>query len=133
MIKAVKQVKKQTFTKCFLFCLLFHAINFSANATVLTIVTENLPPFQLLDRNKKISGFATDVIKAVLNKTPYQYEIGLHPWSQSYEMAQKNKNTCIYSIAREKSRESLFQWVGQIATTNTYFISLKAKKKHKNQ
>jgi len=131
MIKVFKQNKIKLFFNKFLFCLLFIDLTFSANATVLKVLTENLPPFQLFDNNKKITGFATDVIKAVLNKTPYQYEIDLHPWSQSYAMAQKNNNTCIYSIAREKSRESLFQWVGQIATTNTYFISLKTNKKVK--
>jgi polar amino acid transport system substrate-binding protein len=97
-------------------------------AIKLTIVTENLPPFQLVDENKNITGFATDVVKAVLAKTPYQYNIQLYPWSHAYNMAQKKANTCIYSIARAQQREHLFQWIGEIATTNTYFIGVKNKK-----
>jgi len=113
--------------------LLYFFFLMPANAsTYLTIITENIPPFQLVDKNKKLSGFATEIIKKVLDETPYHYKIKLYPWSRAYNMAQKKENVCIYSIARTIEREHLFQWIDTaILKTNTYFIGLKSNKKIK--
>jgi len=98
-------------------------------AIELNIVTENIPPFQQLDQNNQVTGFATEIIRAALDKTPYHYSITIYPWSRSYNMAQKKENTCIYSIARTKEREHLFQWVGEIAQRNMFFVGLKSNLK----
>ena len=136
-LNGLKKHKKHPFLTIFL-CYLISSSQYSFartsklttnQATDLTIVTESLPPFQLLDNNKNITGYSTDVIKEVLKQTPYHYSLVMHPWTQSYDMAIKNKNTCIYSIARELNREPLFQWIGQIASTNTYFISFNTSKR----
>jgi len=94
--------------------------------TTITLVTENLPPYQMLIKNK-LDGFATEIITEVMKQTDFEYTIKLYPWSRSYNYAQKKKNTCIFSIARSPKREHLFQWVQAIATSSPSFIGLKSK------
>ncbi len=101
-----------------------------AFALQLNIVTEQLPPYQYKE-DQKVTGFASEIIKAALQKTPYQYTINIYPWSRAYNMALKKENTCIYSIARNEERESSFKWVAPIAKTTTYFIGLAENKKIK--
>ena len=98
-----------------------------ALAVQLNIVTEHLPPYQFKE-NKNITGFASEIIKAALATTPYNYTINIYPWSRAYNMALKKENTCIYSIARNQERENSFKWVAPIAKTTTYFIGLTKNK-----
>jgi len=112
---------------CYLFTstLLFASFSYAKKPVQLTFVTENLPPFQML-KEQEVSGFATEVLKAALNYTPYQVHFKLYPWSRAYNLAQKKENTCIYSISRTTEREDKFQWTKVIAKTNAHFIGLKS-------
>ena len=91
----------------------------------LKIVTEHLPPFQI-DAEDKVSGYATEIVESALALTNIDYSITIYPWTRAYNMAQKVKNTCIYSMARTPERENLFKWIQVIATTNSTFIGLSA-------
>jgi polar amino acid transport system substrate-binding protein len=95
--------------------------------TTLTLVTENLPPYQMLEAGK-ITGFATEIITQAMEEANIDYQIKMYPWSRSYNYAQKKQNACIYSIARIPERESLFQWTQPIAVAHTAFIGLSNKK-----
>jgi len=114
---------KRLFTTVFIFMLC--ALCNIANAQQINFVTEHLVPFQIVEKNKAISGFATEILQATMQLTPYTYTIEANPWPLSYKLAQKMTDTCIYSIARIPLRESLFQWVGEIARTNSSFFALK--------
>ncbi|WP_281558863.1 transporter substrate-binding domain-containing protein [Thalassomonas sp. RHCl1] len=98
-----------------------------AGTAKLLIVTEHMPPFQMKIDNE-LTGFTTDVIRAALALTPYKYQLALYPWSRSYNIASKKENACIYSIARTKEREKLFQWTTPISITNSSFVGLAANK-----
>ncbi len=102
-------------------------MSFSALSQHITVVTEHLAPFQIVDKNKNITGFSTDVIKAVLNKPPHTYEIEANPWTVSYNQALKNSNTCIYSLAYTKPRKDKFQWSGELIRSTTSFYSLSSR------
>ncbi len=94
----------------------------------INLVTEHLPPFQILEKDQ-ISGYATEIVKLALNNAEIDYSIKAYPWPRAYNLAQENKNTCIFSMARTKEREKLFKWTTTIATTNSDFIGLKSNKK----
>jgi len=96
------------------------------NQPHIRIVSEHLPPFQI-EADNKVTGFATEVVSAAMEKTPYSYNIKIYPWSRSYSMTLNNENTCIYSIARTIERDHLFTWVNTIAERNASFIGLKEK------
>ncbi len=104
--------------------------SYAKKAITLTLVTENLPPFQMKTEGK-VTGFATEVVMAALKYTPYKSHFILYPWSRSYNLAQKKENTCVYSISRTPEREKMFQWAGVIAKTNGHFIGLKTNKEIK--
>lgn len=92
----------------------------------ITIVTEHLPPFQIIKENK-ISGYATEIINAALKETNIKADIKGYPWTRAYRMAQRDKDTCIYSIARTPMRETLFKWTEKITQTDSFFIGLSTR------
>ncbi|MBU2925400.1 transporter substrate-binding domain-containing protein [Colwellia sp. 1_MG-2023] len=98
---------------------------FSANiqAKELTILTEHLAPFQIVDKNE-ISGISTEIVEATLKNSSFDYNIEAYPWSLSYNRALHEEDTCIYSIGRIPERELLFNWVGQIISSTVSMYSL---------
>ena len=87
-------------------------------------VTEHLPPYQIQLADNAVGGFATTLIKQALTHTNLTASFRIYPWTRAFNMAKQNKNTCIYSIARTPQRETLFNWLQVIATTNSTFIGL---------
>ncbi len=99
------------------------------NSAVIHIVTEHLPPYQIEAKNKKLSGFAVDIIRETMARSHYAYSMKSYPWVRSYKLAQLKENHCIFAIARLKSREDLFKWVGPISkVNNTAMWGLKGQK-----
>jgi polar amino acid transport system substrate-binding protein len=97
-----------------------------ALATQLTIVTEHLAPFQIVN-TESIGGLSTEIVVATLDESGYEYSLDVHPWSLSYQRATKDKNTCIYSLARLPTREPLFHWIGHIVSSTSSFYTLNSK------
>jgi len=92
--------------------LIFAAFSAKPNqAQVLKVVTEHNPPFNYQLRNDKIVGSATDKILKVLEEANIEFTLNIYPWARSYKMALTQPNTLIFSIFRNKQRESLFQWI----------------------
>jgi polar amino acid transport system substrate-binding protein len=67
---------------------------------------------------------STEVVQAVLKELQLDVSIQVMPWARAYDLALRESNVLIYSIARTPERESLFQWVGTIAPTRWYLYSL---------
>ena len=95
----------------------------------LTIVTEHLPPYQIVDEQGHISGFATELIEMLMSNVDIDYRHAAYSWTRSYNLAKTQKNTCIYSIARIPSREKLFHWIGSLTETHAVIY---ANKKNRN-
>lgn len=94
---------------------LFAALPFAASAV--TFLTEANPPFNQLD-GKNVVGLSTEVVTEMAKRAgiPAKFELGT--WDTMYSRAQADKEACLYSAARELNRETLFQWVGPIATNS---------------
>ncbi len=90
---------------------------------VITIVTEDYPPYNYT-KNDKITGVSTEVVEAVLKETGMKGEFKVYPWKRSYTLAETEENVLIYSIGRNKERETKFKWVGVIAPYDVYMFSL---------
>ncbi len=89
----------------------------------INIVTSDFPPFNYV-ANGIDSGFCTEIVQAILKDLKIQTTIKTHPWARSYQIALKQKNTLIYTIARTPERENLFHWVAIIITGKTFLFSL---------
>lgn len=90
------------------------------------VVTEHLPPFQT-DTAEGVKGFATEIVQATFAKANLPYSIEAMTWSRAYNLAQRDPNTCIYSISKGAEREPYFQWIGSISYSLTSIYSLKKR------
>ncbi len=106
-------------------CLCFFAPILLA-APPIKIVTEHLPPFQI-DTPQGVTGFASDVVKATMQLAKLDHTIEVMSWSRAYNLAQRDANTCIYSISKGAQREQHFQWIGAISYSLTSIYSLEKR------
>lgn len=93
----------------------------------LLVVTENLPPYQMLGQDGQVAGIATQKVRRLLASLALDAEIEMMPWARAYFMAQNQPNTLIYSIVRTPFREDHFQWIGVLLSTKTHFIALRQR------
>ena len=90
---------------------------------VITVVTEELPPYNMTI-DGKVTGMSTEVVEAVLAEAGVQATIRSMPWARAYDMALNAENVLIYSIARTPQREDLFKWVGPFAEMKMHLYSM---------
>lgn len=88
----------------------------------LRVLTEELPPYNFQEAGK-LTGFSTDIVRAVLAEAQLEAQFELLPWARAYEMAQQLPDVLIYSIGRTPQRESLFKWVGALTSVEFYLFS----------
>lgn len=98
-----------------------------AVAQTLKVVTEEFPPYNYTE-NGRLTGFSTEVVRAVLREVRLDGEFQSLPWARAYNTVQNEEGVLIYSIGRTPQRESLFKWVGVIAPTQYFLYSLPERK-----
>lgn len=112
--------------KLILLIFLFPIIGFSETNTKLTFVTEDYPPFNFSDASKaSVLGITTDVVREILLDANIKATFEVLPWARAYSLAEKNENTCIFSIARTAEREATFKWVGPVVSNDWMLFGLK--------
>lgn len=89
------------------------------------VVTEILPPYQIETANKKVGGYATQVVKALFEVTGDRPDISAMPWPRAYGLAQKAQNVMIYSLSFSESRDQIFHWVGTLQKEQGFIWGLK--------
>lgn len=117
----MEQIKRTLAVGLVVFIVLFSGQVFSAR---LNILTEHLAPYQIVSKDS-LTGLSTEIVEATLTESQYAYDIAAYPWALSFNRTKHEKNTCIYSLARIPQRESLFKWVGHIASSTVSLYSLK--------
>lgn len=93
-----------------------------AESVKLQVVTENWRPYNYLE-NGEIKGTSTEIVKRLLDKAGFPYEIQVLPWARAYLHAQTQENVLIYTIIRIAPREGQFHWIarlGEGGTTSLY-------------
>lgn len=90
------------------------ALPFGAFSQTIEVVTEELPPFQMV-KNGQLGGFATEIVQACFEQAGLSYTIAAYPWARAYNIALTKGNICIYSIVRTPEREDKFKWSSRIA------------------
>jgi polar amino acid transport system substrate-binding protein len=118
----MKQIEETLVAGLIVFLMLFSGKVLSAK---LNILTEHLAPYQIVSEYS-VMGLSTEIVEATLKESQYAYDIAAYPWALSFNRAKHEKNTCIYSLARIPQRESLFKWVGHIASSTVSLYSLKS-------
>lgn len=96
----------------------------------LTIYTEQFPPYNFSNKGQ-LQGINLDITRALCQRVKVECKFELLPWARAYSLAQNNPATGIVSTARTVQREDLFQWVGPLVSSRTFFYRL-ATNKHIN-
>ncbi len=98
------------------------------NEESFTLLCSEWPPFEYTDKDGEPTGYSVEVLQAVLKELDIPDNIQIYPWYRAYKISQSKKNTLIFTLARTKSRENLFKWVGPIAPRDMYLWKLKNRK-----
>lgn len=97
----------------------------AAPLPTLDVVTEDLPPYQVVENGRLSGGSAYWQVKAMLDRAGFPYKFRVLPWPRALSIAEKAPNTLIFSIARTAERESQFQWLGKLAPMQYQFYAAK--------
>lgn len=96
----------------------------SAASAPLTLLTEDYPPYAWKDANGKVRGVSSEIISTLMRRADVEVlPLQILPWARALAITLRNDNTCIFTAARTKDREGLFQWVGPIATFDWVFFA----------
>jgi len=104
--------------------------SFSQTTQNLKVMSEDFPPYNF-SFNDVPTGFATEVFDLILkkeNSSIKSIKVNFLPWAQSYQALQSEKNTMLFVVTRNKTREKMFKWVGPISTAKNGLIGSINKK-----
>jgi polar amino acid transport system substrate-binding protein len=95
----------------------------AAQAAALHLVTEDYPPYNMVDaKTRAITGISTDKVAEIMRRAGESYSLAAYPWSRAFHMGQSDADTCVFSTARTPQREKLFRWVGPLVSRYTWVI-----------
>ncbi len=104
-----------------------------AKSSNINLVTEYLPPYQIVNKDYSITGFATEIVLETLKRSQYTYNLNVYTWVRTYNLALQKHNTCIFSLARLPVREKLFKWIGPITEKNNAVVWGLKNNEHSNK
>ncbi len=119
---------RHIFTLLFAIALCCNVNQSAASEKPMTVVTENLWPFNYLERGT-VKGPHTDLVKQVLAASELDYSIAVLPWARAYKLATTEPNILIYTINRTNLRQEKFHWIARFPTdAEINFYALKKSK-----
>ncbi|MES3026024.1 MAG: transporter substrate-binding domain-containing protein [Pseudomonadota bacterium] len=89
-----------------------------AGAAPLVLMTEDYPPFNMRDKDGRVAGLSTDIVRALMREAGQQYSLEMMPWARAMEKARMLPGHCVFSMSRLDNREKQFSWIGPIATND---------------
>jgi polar amino acid transport system substrate-binding protein len=104
----------------FWICLFFFMAN-SAGAD-LTILTEDLPPYNYTE-NGKLTGAATQVVQEIMRRLGIDDSIAVVPWARGYQQLSNAPNVVLFTTALTPERERRFHWVGPLFGSRMVFFA----------
>ena len=89
----------------------------------LQLFTEQYPPITFRDAQGRITGGATEMVRAIAAQLGVPDEISLTNWDNAYSLALDNPRVVLFSTERTAPREDLFNWVGPIGRNSADFYT----------
>ena len=87
----------------------------------LTAYTEESPPYQFIQKDGSLGGYAVEVMRAIALQAQGEIlSIRQLPWSESYRQVLNTRNTILFSVARTREREDEFIWGEKLVTEKAY-------------
>lgn len=94
-----------------------------SEACGLRVLTEDLPPHQVVKNHQVVAGSAYLQVEAILRSAGLPCRTEVLPWARSFELARSQPNTLIYSLARLPAREHLFIWLAPLINADYRYFS----------
>jgi polar amino acid transport system substrate-binding protein len=88
------------------------------SAAPLEVLTEDYPPFSMLDSDGRVTGLSTEIVRELFKRAGVDYRLSLLSWKLAYKRTRNTANTALYSTTRTPERELLFKWVGPLVTSH---------------
>lgn len=88
-----------------------------SNNKKLLILTEQLYPLNYTASGKDdelVLGYATRLVRAVMEESGLPYEIILVPWARLVRTINQKNDVMAFSMSRTKTRDPLYHWIGEI-------------------
>lgn len=89
----------------------------------LRVVTEDLPPYQVVHEDKVVAGSAYLQVQAILQAAGLPCRTEVLPWARAFDLARTQPNTLVYSLARLPARENLFIWLAPLINADYRYYS----------
>jgi len=113
-----------------LFCLFLITcfnVHASEKSYKITIVTEDVPPMQIVQEGKVVGGITVEIVSAIFKQANLSPEFLVLPWPRAYQQALTEANTFIFSMVRNSEREDSFIWLNKIFTLKANITALKSR------
>jgi len=107
-------------------CLLVTLATQPTFATSVTIYTEELPPLQLVKNGQVHSGYAYDLLMAVMKEAKLDANLLVYPWPRAMKLTSQNPNSFIMSMVRSPQREPNYIWVVRLLELKPQLVKLKS-------
>lgn len=88
----------------------------------LVLYTEEQPPMNYIDEKGDVAGRSTAIVKEIMKRQNINAPIHLTNWTTGYNIVLTTPNTAIFSTTLTHQRDSMFKWVGPIATVEYSFF-----------
>ncbi|MDD1725142.1 MAG: transporter substrate-binding domain-containing protein [Methanospirillum sp.] len=88
----------------------------------LVLYTEEQPPMNYIDENGDVAGRSTAIVREIMKRQNINAPIHLTNWTTGYNVVLTTPNTAIFSTTLTHQRDSMFKWVGPIATVEYSFF-----------
>ncbi len=90
------------------------------------IATTDFPPYQS-EFNGKLNGISVELVQCLIKNAGLVPVIKIYPWKRA-EMLLNSTEILFFNLSRTTERDSLYQWIADIAPTNIYIWKLKTNK-----
>lgn len=94
-----------------------------AQACGLRVLTEDLPPYQVVQQNHVVAGSAYLQVESIFSAAGLPCKTEVLPWARAFDIARSQPNTLIYSLARLPAREALFVWLMPLINADYRYYS----------
>ncbi|AZG72417.1 substrate-binding periplasmic protein [Shewanella livingstonensis] len=93
---------------------------YAKNIPQVQFITHPLPPFSYI-HNGHLSGFAIDILQAMMQHTQQTAKIEMYPFNRAFQLINSQPNTALFLLAKRPEREVNMKWVGPIISSGVYF------------
>ncbi len=88
------------------------------------LITEEWPPYNY-EENGVVKGFATEVVRAIMQELQVDYPIELYSGNRVHAMMEEETGLMVFVLFRTPEREHRFKWIGPIADGTVYLYKKK--------